>query len=120
MTVKSFSINDDNDIYLDKNGNLAVSRDLTATAEISKQYMQTILGELVLNTDQGIPYFQSVWNGIPNLQQFEAAARSAILSVEGVSQVQSFFVQVSTRVLSYTAVIVTSYGQSVIQGELNG
>lgn len=120
MTVKSFSINENNDIYLDKNGNLAISQGLTATVEICKQYMQTTLGELVLNTDKGLPYFQSVWNGIPNLQQFEAAARAAILSVEGVTQIRSFSFEINGSVLSYTAVIVTVYGQETVQGVSNG
>ena len=120
MTVKSFSINENNDFYLDKNGNLAISRDLTATVEICKQYMQTILGELVLNTNKGLPYFQSVWSGVPNLQQFEAAARAAILSVEGVTQIQSFSFQVNDKTLSYTAVIVTEYGSGIVEGVSNG
>ncbi len=113
---KSFSINDVNDIYLDKNGNLAISDGLTALIEICKQYMQTILGELVLNTDQGLPYFQAVFTGVPNVQQFVAAGRAALLTVDGVIQVLSFDVTVSDKKLNYIAVIQTIYGEGVVNG----
>lgn len=114
--TKSFSINEVNDIYLDNNGNLAISTGLTALIEICKQYMQTILGELVLNVNTGIPYFQSVFTGVPNIQQFVAAGRASLLSVEGVQQVVSFDVQMNDKVLSYTATIQTIYGQGVVNG----
>ena len=116
--TKSFSINDVNDLYLDNNGNLAISTDLTALIEICKQYMQTILGELVLNTDIGIPYFQSVFTGVPNIQQFVAAGRAALLTVEGVIQVISFDVSLNDKKLNYTATIQTIYGQGVVNGGL--
>jgi len=114
--TKSFSINDVNDIYLDNNGNLAISTGLTALIEICKQYMQTRLGELVLNTTTGIPYFQSVFTGVPNIQQFVAAGRAALLSVEGVTQVLSFDVSMTGKTLSYVATIQTIYGQGVVNG----
>jgi len=118
--TRSFSINDVNDVYLDNNGNLAISDGLTALIEICKQYMQTILGELTLNTDTGIPYFQSVFTGVPNIQQFVAAGRAALLTVEGVTQIISFDVSVgaSPKTLTYVAIIQTIYGQGVVNGGL--
>ena len=113
---KNFSINDVNDIYLDKNGNLAISIGLVAVIETCKQYMQTVLGELTLNTDKGIPYFQSVFTGVPNIQQFVAAGRAALLTVSGVTQVISFDVSINDKTLSYTATIQTIYGQGVVNG----
>jgi hypothetical protein len=113
---KSFSINEVNDIYLDTNGNLAISTGLTALIEICKQYMQTILGELVLNTTTGLPYFQSVFTGVSNIQQYVAAGRAALLTVEGVTQVISFDVSMNEKVLSYVATIQTIYGTGVVNG----
>lgn len=118
--TKSFLINDVNDIYLDKNSNLAIGDGLIALIGVCKQYMQTVLGELTLNTDVGIPYFESVFTGVPNAQQFVAAGRAALLSVEGVTQVVSFDVSTGAtpKTLSYTATIQTIYGTGVVNGGL--
>ena len=76
-----------NDIYLDANGNLATSNDLQCVLENCSEAARTLLGEMILNTDQGIPYFQVVWVGVPNETQFAAALRLAFLSVTGVVEV---------------------------------
>jgi hypothetical protein len=74
------------------------------------------LGEAVLNTNLGVPYFQTVWNGVPNIQQFTSSLRSAFLSVTGVVEVVSLITSQTDNVLSYTAVIRTIYGSGGISG----
>ena len=108
-----------NDLYIDPiTGNLAVFRDLQAVLQACEHAAKTRLGEMILNIDQGIPYFETIWNGHPNLAQFEAALRSAFLAVTNVVEVVSLITSIisSTNVLSYTAVIRTTFGGGVISG----
>jgi hypothetical protein len=107
-----------NDLYIDPlSGNIATFRDLPAVLQACEHAAKTILGEMILNADQGIPYFQTVWNGSPNLVQFEAALRAAFLAVTNVVEVVSVISSVTTpNILSYTAIIRTTFGGGTISG----
>ncbi len=99
-----------NDIYLDRDGNISLSRDLQAVMEACAQAAKTLLGEEVLNTLVGIPYFTAVFAGIVNLEQFSAALRSAWIAVDGVTEVLSLDINNSNNELKFIAVINTIYG----------
>lgn len=114
--TRLFATNAQNDIYIDKNGNLAIFQDLLAVLQACEHAAKTLLGEMILATDQGIPYFQSVWNGVPSLQQFEAALRTAFLAVDEVVEVVSLFTLRDDDNLNYTAVIRTTFGGGSISG----
>jgi hypothetical protein len=114
--TKTFAVNDKNDLYLNVAGNIAIVVDLEATLQACAQATKTVLGEMVLATDQGVPYFQNVWSGIVNQQQFDAALRTAILGVEGVVEVVSLVITQEQDTVVYTAVIRTIYGQGEISG----
>ena len=109
-----------NDIYLDKYQNISVSTDLHALVEQCAQAAKTLLGELVLNTQVGIPYFENVWIGVPDIQQFNAALRNAFLSVVGVIDVIDLTVTKNdaknVNVLLYSATINTIYGIGTVNG----
>ena len=113
----------DNDIYLDQYGNIAMSFDQQSLLEECAQVARTLLGEMIFNTDQGIPYFQVVWTGVPNIAQFNAALRQSFLNVNGVIEVVSLTTQQANDTsqnasyndtLFYTAVIRTIYGTGVV------
>ena len=105
-----------NDIYLDSQGNISISYDLEATLEACSQAAQLIQGELIYNINQGIPYFQTIWVGVPNIQQYVAALRGAFLAVPNVVEVVSLMTQQVDNNLSYTAVIRTVFGSGGISG----
>ena len=112
MTILTFAVNDVNDIYLDPLGNIAFAYDLTAILQQCQQAAQTLLGEMVYNVNEGIPYYQVLWIGIPNVTQFTAALRRAFLAVGGVVEVVSLITSQVDNTLSYSAVIRTVYGTS--------
>ncbi len=116
MTTQTFSVNEDNDLFLDREGNISISFDLEAVQQNCEHVVKTRLGEVVINTQIGIPYFETVWNGVPNLIQFQAAVRTALLQVDGVLEIVSFDTSVIDDALTYRAVISTIYGQGVISG----
>lgn len=105
-----------NDIYLGKNGRLVINSGLQAVLQACEHVVKAQRGEMVLNLSSGIPTFETVWNGSPNLGQFEAAIRTAILSVTGVIRVTELSVSASTDAVVYSATIETVYGNGVVNG----
>lgn len=77
---------------------------------------QTQLGEMIYSTDAGVPNFDTVWNGSPNLSQFDAFLRRALLAVDGVQQIQALDISKSGGVLSYRVTIQTVFGTAVLNG----
>lgn len=108
----------DNDIYLNSLGGLSVSTGIQAILENCAQAAKTRLGEEVLHTDQGIPYFSTVFVGVPNLQQARAAFRAAWLAVAGVLEVVSLILTQEDNTLSYTAIIRTTEGTGGLNGSI--
>lgn len=106
----TFQTNENNDIFIGKNGNLAISSDLQALIQSCEQAMKAQAGELVLNTTRGIPTMQTAWGGSPNVAQFEAFSRRALLSVNGVIDA-SVSASTAGDTLRYTATIRTIYGE---------
>ena len=126
-TVQTFAVNDNNDLYIDGNGDIAIVYDQQAVLQACQQAAQTLLGEMVLDTNQGIPYFTAVWTGIPNIPVFEGALRAAWLAVPGVTSVQQLDTQyittvipdtdIPTNAVSYSATIATIFGTGEIASE---
>lgn len=104
------------DLYLNPYGNISVSYNLQAVLEECAQAAQTRLGELIYNTNVGIPYEQILWVGAPNIEQFNAALRVAFLSIDQVTDVISLTMSQSNNTLTYTAVINTTFGTGVVNG----
>lgn len=111
---KCFSVDENMDLYIGKDGNLAISLNLFSVMQACQHAAQAQLGEMVLAIDQGVPNFQTIWQDTTNVAQFEAYVRSAILSVPGVTGIDEFTVVVADNILSYSATIVTIYGREVL------
>ncbi len=116
MTIRMFGVDSNNDMYTGPDGNIAIVTGLEAVKQACEHVMKTMLTEMVLAYNQGLPNFQIVWVGAPNIPQFEAAARAALQAVPDVIQVAEFDTIVQNNVLAYTAVIQTNFGDAVING----
>ena len=112
--VTTFGTNDNNDIYIGGNGNLAVFSGLDAVMDACETASKAQLGEMVLATELGMPNFQTIWVGSPNYAIFQNYLRNTLLSVPGVLEVQSIELAVTDNILRYTAVIVTIFGSGVL------
>jgi hypothetical protein len=117
--MRILAVDGNNDIFTDSSGRLAVNTDLAACMQTCEHVMQSILGEMMFHQDQGLPYFETVWNGSPNLRIFDSAARKALLGVRGVLAVTSFSSAIEENALQYHAEIRTEYGAGVVNGGLN-
>lgn len=110
--MTSLAENANRDIYLDATGNLATVTGIDQTSQCCKSAVEVVLGECILDLTHGLPYDQAVWTTyLPRV--FEAAARKAILAVLNVDSVVSFTLQQVGDTLTYSAVILTTFGQSV-------
>lgn len=107
-----------NDIYLNSEGNLSISLGIDAILENCAEAAKTRLGELIFDVNQGIPYFETVWGGVPNIEQFSGSLRQAFLNVEGVVEVVSLITSQENNTLLYTAIIRTTEGTGGISGNI--
>jgi hypothetical protein len=114
--TQMLSVNTNNDLYLGTDGNIATVNRLQAVLQACAHAAKTLLGECILNTTIGVPYFETVWNGSPNIQHFIAALRVQLQNIANVLDVISLNASIQNNQVAYTAVILTSYGQGVMNG----
>jgi hypothetical protein len=114
--VKTLAVNSNNDLFVGANANLVVLTGLEAVLQICAQVAKAQQGEMVLNTDRGLPNFTVTWNGAPNIAQFESALRKALNRVQGVLELNDITVTQQNNILSYTATILTEFGEGAIDG----
>lgn len=112
----SIATDENNDIYLDEFGNLAIVSGIDAIAQVCRNTVLTVYGELIYDVNVGIPYFETVFADPPNIELFQNAIVEALQSVEGVTQVKSFEYSVTGGTLSYEAEIQTVYGDMTLNG----
>ena len=115
MTL-TIAVDANNDLYIGPSGSLALVSGLSAVTQAAQQAAQTQLAEMIYAVDQGLPNFEAVWNGAPNIAQFEAYLRRAITGVAGVSGLQGLTTAISGNRLSYQVTIQTIYGPGVLNG----
>lgn len=119
MSTLSLAVDENNDIYLDANGNIALVYDLEAVRQDCDHAAKTLLGDLIFNQDLGIPYLQTVFTPPINLTQFEAALRDNLLGVNSaITQVLSVSINQNGDVLNYVAQIASIYGEFEISGAI--
>lgn len=115
MTI-TISTDTNNDIYIGTNGSLSTSSGIDAVLLACEHAAKTQLGEMIFAVDQGIPNFTEIWNGTPNILQFDAYLRRAIVAVDGVESVTDLQIYTSDNKLTYQATIQTIYGTGAING----
>lgn len=115
MTVV-IAINQGNDVYMDTTNNIAMATGIIAVEQAAQTASLAQLGEMILFTLSGMPSFQSIWVGTPNMGLYQAALVAAIQNIFGVVSVTSIEISTKGDVMSYTAEIETIYGSTVING----
>lgn len=114
--MSTFACNANNDLYADSSGNLVFLQDgLQATLEDCAHAAKTLLGEMVLATDKGIPYLTLVFNNYTP-DAFRDALITSFLQVANVVDVLECVVAKVGSVVTYRATIQTSFGTGAING----
>lgn len=114
--TRTLAVDENNDLYVGATGSLAMAEGLDAVLQAAQQAAQTMRGEMEYATDQGLPNFAVVWNGSPNISQFDAALRRALLSTPHVTGIQDLTITRAGNTLNYAATIITDYGPGVLNG----
>lgn len=114
--TQTLAVDDQNDLYLTPGGLLALAVAAPAVAQASAQAARTLRGEMVLAVDLGIPFFDTIFAGVPNVPQFEAALRQRLLAVRDVTGIVSLVSQVTMGRYAYVATLTTPYGPVTING----
>lgn len=114
--MQTLQTNDNNDIFIDGNGNISLCDDILAVENVCQNAALTLKGELRLNLSEGIPYFDVVFGAHPNLDLFKKYMIDTLEKVEGVLSARDFNMDFSDGVLKYSVTIETEYGEAVLNG----
>jgi hypothetical protein len=112
--VQSFDLSPSGDVYIGANGNLAVATGLQAIQDACLNVCRARLGEEVLTTGNGLPYFECVFNGSPNLAIFRSYLITVLNNVPGVTSVSDVAISIANNTLSFSATIQTIYGPATV------
>lgn len=99
------------DLVVD-NGRLVLIAGDEAIAQNTVTACSTRRGECLLDTERGIPFDATVFSNLKQ-PQFEAATRSTIRGVSGVTGVNTLTSEQNGETLEYTAEITTENGTAV-------
>ena len=114
--TKTLARDENCDLFVDANGDIALAVGMEAYAQIVNAKMRTVLGELPMDVNGGLPYFQTIFKDSSMVDVFEAEAIKMLEGIDFVSSVESFTCEVRGDVLYYTAEIVTDKGAMTVNG----
>ena len=115
--MKSFLTDKNNDLKLDGLWNIAIGEDIDALVQIVQNAVNTLRGEIQLNTTLGVPYFETVFNQQqPDVSVWESYMTEEVEKLNGVVRVNSIKTRISDNQLSYEMEILTVYGVATVSG----
>lgn len=114
--TQTLGTNSNNDLYRGPDGNLVMLTGEQAVGAACKSASLAQLGEMVLATNAGLPNFEAIWVGTPNLALWKQYLLNTLLGVKGVLAVTEIAALVVDGVLTYTATIKTEYGEVATNG----
>jgi hypothetical protein len=80
------------DLYVDKNGDLAMARYAQAVAQHVRQRLMTFQGEWFLDTRAGVVWLSEILAHRYNPALAEAVVKAEILGTDGVTEITAFSV----------------------------
>lgn len=107
--MTTLGLNDDHNLYLNAAGDLVIKSELEACIQNCKTAMLAQRGEMIYAMDEGIPYRSTIWDQY-RPAQFEAAARTALLNVDGVVGINQFTINRTGNDFIYRVEIMTRWG----------
>lgn len=113
--AKTISVGANNDIVLEL-GDIKMVGGKEAYGAIIRSALLTVRGELQLDLEQGIPYFETVFSSIAYENYWKDAVRKRILAFPFVNRIVSFTSNMDTRsrLMSFVIAIDTDGGITTI------
>ena len=116
--MKTIAINEDYDIYIGKDGNIAIVGGLESVKQRCEQAARILRNELPYAQSKGIPFFNNPLTASPNLGLYETHLRAQYMGVEDVTAVNYIRFKIEGDVLTYEAGIQSIYGEASLSGNL--
>lgn len=107
--MRSFKRDSNYDICIE-NDDIAMATDLESCMQSCEAVSMTMINEQIYNINDGLPNFKAIWNGKPNIRQFEVALRKQLLTVSNVSEVVKFEGEIRGNQLVYNVTIKSTFG----------
>lgn len=114
--MKTLATDKNNDLFINAEGYIAVSEDLDALANISKNAVLVNRGELHYNVLNGIPYLETIFSDSVNTDMFQANIIQTLEGLEGVERISAFSFDIKDGIYSYSVEEITEYGTVVLNG----
>lgn len=114
--MRTFQTDPNNDFVQDAAGNLVIFAGIEAEAQESRHFAATSRGEMIHQTQNGVPFFPLTFGSTPSIPQFEASIRARLRQSPDVIEVLSVEASQVSDTLVYTANIRTASGVTTING----
>ena len=93
---------------------LKVVDGIEAYAVIIGDAIRTVRGELQLDTEHGVPYFETVFKSVNGIDIWKNDVRKRVLEFPFVKSIDSFDVSYANRKLEYTMRLTTDAGDVTV------
>ena len=113
--MKCFGLNENNDLFIEE-GKLRIYKDQEAVAQTAVNVVCTVKGEVVLNQERGIPYFNILFNNRPNSALFRYYALNLLNQIPQINKVTDMKIIKDKNLLKYSLNLDTIYGKVEANG----
>lgn len=111
----SIATDENNDIYIDGKGQVAIVDGLQAILQVVKNRIKTLYNELQFNQGEGVPYFETIF-GTGDVALWEDFIKKEAVKVNGVIRVDYLRSTVKDNLLTYELRLITDEGVGTIRG----
>lgn len=113
--MKCLALNENNDLFIE-NGKLRMLYDKEALAQSAVNIVCTVKGEVVLNQNRGIPYFEILFNNNPNTALFRSYVLNLLDQVPEINKVTGMKIIKDKNLLKYSIDLDTIWGRVEANG----
>ena len=114
--MKTFSQDSHNDIRIGSDCQFDTVDGLDAYSTVIADVVRTVRGELQLDMERGVPYFETVFKSINGIDIWKSEVRKTVLALSFVRSIDSFSASWKTEnhILSYSMTVSTDNGTVTI------
>ena len=113
--MKTFAKDPDGNVIVDPvTHDFKVVNGVEAYAVIIGDAIRTVRGELQLDTERGVPYFETVFKSVNGIDIWKNDVRKRVLEFPFVKSIDSFDVSYANRKLEYAMRLTTDVGDVTV------
>lgn len=119
--MKTLEQNSAHDIVLKANGDFAFVEGIDSYAVIIADSVRTLIGELQLDIEAGIPWLETVFNSPNEIPLWKHNVSKTVLAYPFVTSVTSIVTEIipDPKIMKYTLTVATGLGNVEVSGSTN-